>query len=106
MIRSGDLIIFGKSNTDRFSNFVGLLLSQFFTNSLLLASSRDKVELLGKLKIQRILIGKSYLNAQKMLNRIDPMFFLLRRRSAEEAFRSLVKTHEKYGWVTPALSDG
>lgn len=28
------------------------------------------------------------------------------RRSAEEAFRSLVKTHEKYGWVTPALSDG
>uniref|UniRef100_A0A182SW48 E2 ubiquitin-conjugating enzyme n=1 Tax=Anopheles maculatus TaxID=74869 RepID=A0A182SW48_9DIPT len=25
------------------------------------------------------------------------------RRSAEEAFRSLVKTHEKYGWVTPAL---
>lgn len=27
-------------------------------------------------------------------------------RSAEEAFRSLVKTHEKYGWVTPALSDG
>uniref|UniRef100_A0A182YPT3 E2 ubiquitin-conjugating enzyme n=1 Tax=Anopheles stephensi TaxID=30069 RepID=A0A182YPT3_ANOST len=28
------------------------------------------------------------------------------RRSAEEAFRSLVKTHEKYGWVTPALNDG
>ncbi|KAM7354555.1 ubiquitin-conjugating enzyme E2Q-like protein 1 isoform 1-T2 [Cochliomyia hominivorax] len=28
------------------------------------------------------------------------------RRRAEEAFRSLVKTHEKYGWVTPALSDG
>jgi len=28
------------------------------------------------------------------------------RQSAEEAFRSLVKTHEKYGWVTPALSDG
>uniref|UniRef100_A0A034VUD2 E2 ubiquitin-conjugating enzyme n=1 Tax=Bactrocera dorsalis TaxID=27457 RepID=A0A034VUD2_BACDO len=28
------------------------------------------------------------------------------RRTAEEAFRSLVKTHEKYGWVTPALSDG
>lgn len=28
------------------------------------------------------------------------------RRSAEEAFRSLVKTHEKYGWITPALSDG
>lgn len=28
------------------------------------------------------------------------------RRSAEESFRSLVKTHEKYGWVTPALSDG
>lgn len=28
------------------------------------------------------------------------------RRSAEEAFRSLVKTHDKYGWVTPALSDG
>lgn len=28
------------------------------------------------------------------------------RRSAEESFKSLVKTHEKYGWVTPALSDG
>lgn len=28
------------------------------------------------------------------------------KQSAEEAFRSLVKTHEKYGWVTPALSDG
>lgn len=28
------------------------------------------------------------------------------RQSAEEAFRSLVKTHDKYGWVTPALSDG
>lgn len=28
------------------------------------------------------------------------------KRSAEESFRSLVKTHEKYGWVTPALSDG
>ncbi|XP_073821104.1 ubiquitin-conjugating enzyme E2Q-like protein 1 isoform X2 [Musca autumnalis] len=28
------------------------------------------------------------------------------RRRAEEAFRSLVKTHEKYGWVTPSLSDG
>ncbi|XP_054285017.1 ubiquitin-conjugating enzyme E2Q-like protein 1 [Macrosteles quadrilineatus] len=28
------------------------------------------------------------------------------RRSAEESFRSLVKTHEKYGWVTPPLSDG
>ncbi|XP_055544867.1 ubiquitin-conjugating enzyme E2Q-like protein 1 [Wyeomyia smithii] len=28
------------------------------------------------------------------------------RRTAEEAFRSLVKTHEKYGWVTPALNDG
>lgn len=27
-------------------------------------------------------------------------------RQAEESFRSLVKTHEKYGWVTPALSDG
>lgn len=28
------------------------------------------------------------------------------KQSAEEAFKSLVKTHEKYGWVTPALSDG
>ncbi|XP_062125311.1 ubiquitin-conjugating enzyme E2Q-like protein CG4502 [Drosophila sulfurigaster albostrigata] len=28
------------------------------------------------------------------------------RRQAEESFRSLVKTHEKYGWVTPALADG
>lgn len=28
------------------------------------------------------------------------------KQSAEEAFRSLVKTHEKYGWVTPSLSDG
>ncbi|KAL5279120.1 UBE2QL1 family protein [Megaselia abdita] len=28
------------------------------------------------------------------------------KRSAEEAFKSLVKTHEKYGWVTPALADG
>lgn len=28
------------------------------------------------------------------------------KRTAEEAFRSLVKTHDKYGWVTPALSDG
>lgn len=28
------------------------------------------------------------------------------KRSAESAFRSLVKTHEKYGWVTPPLSEG
>uniref|UniRef100_T1J542 E2 ubiquitin-conjugating enzyme n=1 Tax=Strigamia maritima TaxID=126957 RepID=T1J542_STRMM len=28
------------------------------------------------------------------------------RKSAEASFRSLVKTHEKYGWVTPPLSDG
>lgn len=28
------------------------------------------------------------------------------KQSAVEAFRSLVKTHEKYGWVTPSLSDG
>lgn len=28
------------------------------------------------------------------------------KQSAEEAFRSLVKTHDKYGWVTPALADG
>ena len=28
------------------------------------------------------------------------------RRTAEESFRSLVKTHEKYGWVTPSLADG
>ncbi|XP_017154545.1 ubiquitin-conjugating enzyme E2Q-like protein CG4502 [Drosophila miranda] len=28
------------------------------------------------------------------------------RRQAEESFRSLVKTHEKYGWVTPSLADG
>ncbi|CAB3386945.1 Hypothetical predicted protein [Cloeon dipterum] len=28
------------------------------------------------------------------------------RRTAEESFRSLVKTHEKYGWVTPPLADG
>lgn len=28
------------------------------------------------------------------------------KRTAEESFRSLVKTHEKYGWVTPSLSDG
>ncbi|BES88692.1 Ubiquitin-conjugating enzyme [Nesidiocoris tenuis] len=28
------------------------------------------------------------------------------RNSAEESFRSLVKTHDKYGWVTPPLADG
>ncbi|XP_014249712.1 ubiquitin-conjugating enzyme E2Q-like protein 1 isoform X2 [Cimex lectularius] len=28
------------------------------------------------------------------------------RHSAEESFRSLVKTHDKYGWVTPPLADG
>jgi len=28
------------------------------------------------------------------------------RRTAEEAFRSIVKTHDKYGWITPSLSDG
>jgi ubiquitin-conjugating enzyme E2 Q len=28
------------------------------------------------------------------------------RRTAEESFRSLVKTHDKYGWVTPPLADG
>ncbi|XP_045470681.1 ubiquitin-conjugating enzyme E2Q-like protein CG4502 [Harmonia axyridis] len=33
---------------------------------------------------------------QKMFNRF----------AAEESFRSLVKTHEKYGWVTPSLADG
>lgn len=33
-------------------------------------------------------------------------YFFTCSQSAEEAFKSLVKTHEKYGWVTPALSDG
>lgn len=28
------------------------------------------------------------------------------QRSAEESFRSVVKTHAKYGWVTPPLADG
>ncbi|XP_013772644.1 ubiquitin-conjugating enzyme E2Q-like protein 1 [Limulus polyphemus] len=28
------------------------------------------------------------------------------RKQAEASFRSLVKTHEKYGWVTPPMSDG
>lgn len=28
------------------------------------------------------------------------------RKLAESSFRSLVKTHEKYGWVTPPLADG
>ncbi|VVC92198.1 unnamed protein product [Leptidea sinapis] len=28
------------------------------------------------------------------------------KKRAEESFRSLVKTHDKYGWVTPSLSDG
>lgn len=28
------------------------------------------------------------------------------RKTAEESFRSLVKTHDKYGWVTPSLADG
>lgn len=28
------------------------------------------------------------------------------RKLAESSFRSLVKTHDKYGWVTPPLSDG
>ncbi|EFA04064.1 ubiquitin-conjugating enzyme E2Q-like protein CG4502 [Tribolium castaneum] len=28
------------------------------------------------------------------------------KRTAEESFRSLVKTHDKYGWVTPSLADG
>ncbi|CAN0334366.1 unnamed protein product [Lampetra planeri] len=28
------------------------------------------------------------------------------RKEAHATFRSLVKTHEKYGWVTPPSSDG
>ncbi|KAK4288722.1 hypothetical protein Pmani_038263 [Petrolisthes manimaculis] len=28
------------------------------------------------------------------------------KKSAESAFRSLVKTHDKYGWVTPPLAEG
>ncbi|XP_014469347.1 PREDICTED: ubiquitin-conjugating enzyme E2Q-like protein CG4502 [Dinoponera quadriceps] len=28
------------------------------------------------------------------------------QRSAEESFKSVVKTHEKYGWVTPPLAEG
>lgn len=28
------------------------------------------------------------------------------RRTAEEAFRSLVKTHDKYGWITPDRMEG
>ncbi|XP_015919272.1 ubiquitin-conjugating enzyme E2Q-like protein 1 [Parasteatoda tepidariorum] len=28
------------------------------------------------------------------------------KKSAEASFRSLVKTHDKYGWVTPPLADG
>ncbi|XP_068090685.1 ubiquitin-conjugating enzyme E2Q-like protein 1 [Hyperolius riggenbachi] len=28
------------------------------------------------------------------------------RKEAEATFKSLVKTHEKYGWVTPPVSDG
>ena len=28
------------------------------------------------------------------------------RKTAEDAFRSLVKTHDKYGWITPNMADG
>lgn len=28
------------------------------------------------------------------------------RRTAEDAFRSLVKTHDKYGWITPDRTEG
>lgn len=28
------------------------------------------------------------------------------RQLAEESFKSLVRTHEKYGWVTPPLAEG
>lgn len=28
------------------------------------------------------------------------------RRTAEESFRSVVKTHDKYGWIKPLLADG
>lgn len=28
------------------------------------------------------------------------------KKSAEEAFRNLVRTHDKYGWVTPPLAEG
>lgn len=28
------------------------------------------------------------------------------RKEAEATFKSLVKTHEKYGWVSPPVSDG
>ncbi|KAA0201783.1 hypothetical protein HAZT_HAZT006707 [Hyalella azteca] len=28
------------------------------------------------------------------------------QKAAEASFRSLVRTHEKYGWVTPPLADG
>ena len=28
------------------------------------------------------------------------------RKDAELTFKSLVKTHEKYGWVTPPMADG
>ena len=28
------------------------------------------------------------------------------RKTAEDAFRSLVKTHDKYGWITPNMAEG
>ena len=28
------------------------------------------------------------------------------KQTAEEAFRSLVRRHEKHGWFTPPLADG
>lgn len=49
------------------------------------------------------ILFSSILNIEYWVLNID---LLATREEAEESFRSLVQTHEMYGWVTPALSDG
>lgn len=73
---------------------------------------RVRVELRANRKVQRSLVGASLVYTIDVIQfisnyNIDFLFiFNFCSRQAEESFRSLVKTHEKYGWVTPALADG
>ncbi|XP_060518589.1 ubiquitin-conjugating enzyme E2Q-like protein CG4502 [Cylas formicarius] len=48
----------------------------------------------------------SVVKGQGRIQRKNKGLKVFNKKMAEESFRSLVRTHDKYGWVTPSLSDG
>ena len=45
-------------------------------------------------------------NGQARVSRLPKPKVDFNRKTAEDSFKSLVKTHDKYGWITPSIAHG